>query len=59
MTKEKGRKQMLKVIQTMLENPCFWYGFIAGAFFTNISNLMYALQCMILDYGWRKRKEDK
>ena len=50
---------MLKVIQAMLENPCFLLGFIAGSIFTNVSNLMYALQCVILDYGWRKRKEYK
>lgn len=50
---------MLKMIQEILENPCFWYGFIAGAAFTSISNLMYALSCVILDHGWRKWKEDK
>lgn len=45
---------MLKMIQTMLVTPCFWYGFIAGAALNIISNLMYALH-----YVWRKWKEDK
>lgn len=50
---------MLEEIMKIIENPCFWYGVVAGAVSVSISNLIYALQCVILDYGWRKRKEDK
>lgn len=48
---------MLEEILVMINNHYFWYGFLFGMIFEAVLNLFHALESLILDYGWRKRKD--
>lgn len=49
---------MLEMILEVLKNPYFIRGFLIGSACACLGNLLNALSCYILDYSWKKRKEN-